>query len=159
MLSRPSDRGHTPFGDMFYSESPDMAYWGRHRFVMGTKHGWQKHQDRRRPDSDRDNRGLVALYHGVLTSCNGYVYSFGAALLDLDQPWKVIYRTAPYLPFAPNGLRVRGRCAECRVPVCGAHRRADRAYCHLLWCRRYRHWLVFGYVDEILAYLKDNSEV
>src|SRR3712207_6760509 len=24
MLSRPSDTGHTPFGDIFYSESPDM---------------------------------------------------------------------------------------------------------------------------------------
>jgi beta-1,4-mannooligosaccharide/beta-1,4-mannosyl-N-acetylglucosamine phosphorylase len=36
-------------------------------------------------------------YHGVLTSCNGFVYSFGAALLDLDQPWKVIYRSTSYL--------------------------------------------------------------
>ena len=37
MLSRPSDNGHTPFGDIFYSESPDMIYWGKHRFVMGAK--------------------------------------------------------------------------------------------------------------------------
>ncbi len=42
MLNRPSDTGHTPFGDIFYSESPDMVYWGRHRFVMGPKPGtWQ----------------------------------------------------------------------------------------------------------------------
>lgn len=34
MLSRPSDNGHTPFGDIFYSESPDMEFWGRHRHVM-----------------------------------------------------------------------------------------------------------------------------
>lgn len=34
MLSRPSDTGHTPFGDIFYSESPDLVYWGRHRHVM-----------------------------------------------------------------------------------------------------------------------------
>ena len=26
MLSRPSDSGHTPFGDIFLSESPDMTY-------------------------------------------------------------------------------------------------------------------------------------
>jgi beta-1,4-mannooligosaccharide/beta-1,4-mannosyl-N-acetylglucosamine phosphorylase len=37
------------------------------------------------------------IYHGVLTSCNGFVYSFGAALLDIEEPWKVIYRTRPYL--------------------------------------------------------------
>jgi beta-1,4-mannooligosaccharide/beta-1,4-mannosyl-N-acetylglucosamine phosphorylase len=35
MLSRPSDSGHTPFGDIFLSESPDMVYWGKHRHVMG----------------------------------------------------------------------------------------------------------------------------
>ena len=28
MLSRPSDNGHTPFGDIFYSESPDLTHWG-----------------------------------------------------------------------------------------------------------------------------------
>jgi hypothetical protein len=30
-----------------------------------------------------------------------------------------------------------------QLPVRGAHRRADRAYCHLLWRRRYRHWTGF----------------
>ena len=37
------------------------------------------------------------IYHGVLTSCNGFVYSMGAALLDLDEPWKVIARSRDYL--------------------------------------------------------------
>ena len=27
----------------------------------------------------------------------GYVYSAGAALLDLEQPWRVIHRAAPYI--------------------------------------------------------------
>ena len=35
MMSRPSDSGHTPFGVIFLSESPDMGYWGRHRHMMG----------------------------------------------------------------------------------------------------------------------------
>ncbi|MFW9843682.1 MAG: glycosylase, partial [Candidatus Thorarchaeota archaeon] len=30
MLNRPSDNGHTPFGDIYLSESPDMIYWGKH---------------------------------------------------------------------------------------------------------------------------------
>ena len=37
------------------------------------------------------------IYHGVLTSCNGFVYSMGAALLDLDEPWRVIARPSDYL--------------------------------------------------------------
>ena len=28
MLSRPSDSGHTPFGDIYVSYSPDMKFWG-----------------------------------------------------------------------------------------------------------------------------------
>ena len=37
MLSRPSDNGHTPFGDIYLSQSPDMIHWGEHRFVMGRR--------------------------------------------------------------------------------------------------------------------------
>ena len=65
---------------------------------MGTDRRLAEHQDRRRPDArSRPREGWLLIYHGVLTSCNGFVYSFGAALLDLEQPWKVIYRAAPYL--------------------------------------------------------------
>lgn len=34
MLSRPSDDGHTKFGDIFISESPDMIHWGNHKLLM-----------------------------------------------------------------------------------------------------------------------------
>jgi len=40
MLSRPSDNGHTPFGDIFLSESLDLIYWGKRRRVMGRGHEW-----------------------------------------------------------------------------------------------------------------------
>ena len=40
MLSRPSDSGHTPFGDIFLSESKDLEYWGHHRHVMGKSGRW-----------------------------------------------------------------------------------------------------------------------
>ena len=40
-------------------------------------------------------------YHGVLTSCNGFTYSIGAALLDKDEPWKVLHRADSYL-LAPH---------------------------------------------------------
>lgn len=97
MLSRPSDNGHTPFGDIYYSESPDMTHWGRHRHVMGTLGGWQATKIGAGPNPIETSEGWLLIYHGVLTSCNGFVYAFGAALLDLDEPWKVIARGAPYL--------------------------------------------------------------
>jgi beta-1,4-mannooligosaccharide/beta-1,4-mannosyl-N-acetylglucosamine phosphorylase len=97
MLSRPSDNGHTPFGDIFLSQSHDMIHWGRHRFVMGAAGGWQSTKIGAGPIPIETPEGWLLFYHGVLTSCNGFVYSYGAALLDLDQPWKVIRRGEPYL--------------------------------------------------------------
>ncbi len=98
MISRPSDTGHTPFGDIFYSESPDMVHWGRHRFVMGTRPWtWQSTKIGAGPTPIETTEGWLLIYHGVLTSCNGFVYSMGAALLDLDEPWKVIARAEPYM--------------------------------------------------------------
>ena len=98
MLSRPSDNGHTPFGDIFFSESPDLVHWGRHRHVMAPiPWTWESTKIGAGPTPIETPEGWLLIYHGVLTSCNGYVYSMGAALLDLDQPWKVIARSRDYL--------------------------------------------------------------
>ncbi len=102
LLSRPSDDGHTPFGDIFYSESPDLTHWGRHRHVMGTlAWTWQSTKVGAGPTPIETAHGWLLIYHGVLTSCNGFVYSMGAALLDLDEPWRVLARGRDYL-LAPH---------------------------------------------------------
>lgn len=98
MLSRPSDTGHTAFGDIFYSESPDYVYWGKHRHVMSRGDSpWQSTKVGAGPIPIETDEGWIMIYHGVLTSCNGYVYSFGVALLDIDKPWKVIKRSRDYI--------------------------------------------------------------
>ena len=103
MLSRPSDNGHTPFGDIFYSESPDMTYWGKHRHVMSPTSGWQGTKIGGGPIPIEIEEGWLIIYHGVLNSCNGFTYSAGVAILDKDEPWKVKYRTKPYI-IAPREL-------------------------------------------------------
>jgi beta-1,4-mannooligosaccharide/beta-1,4-mannosyl-N-acetylglucosamine phosphorylase len=159
MLSRPSDRGHTPFGDMFYSESPDLEYWGHHRFVMQPKGSWQSTKIGAGPIPIETSEGWLLFYHGVLTSCNGFEYSFGAALLDLDQPWKVLYRTAPYL-LGPSEMYERvGDTSNVVFPcaaLCDApsgriaiyYGGADTVVC-----------LAFAYIDDVVDFIKDNSEV
>lgn len=101
MLSRPSDNGHTPFGDIWLSQSPDLKYWGEHRFVMGTtpfeESAWQCTKIGAGPAPIETSEGWLLFYHGVLQSCNGFVYAMGAALLDIDDPSKVIARSKPYL--------------------------------------------------------------
>jgi beta-1,4-mannooligosaccharide/beta-1,4-mannosyl-N-acetylglucosamine phosphorylase len=98
MLSRPSDDGHTPFGDVFYSESPDLVHWGRHRHVLSTvPWTWQSTKVGAGPTPIETDEGWLVLYHGVLTSCNGFVYALGAALLGLEEPWRVVARGSRYL--------------------------------------------------------------
>jgi len=156
MLSRPSDNGHTPFGDIYYSESPDMTHWGRHRFVMGTLGGWQSTKIGAGPIPIETSEGWLLIYHGVITSCNGFVYSFGAALLDLEQPWKVIARGAPYLlaPQAPYERTgdVPNVAFPCAALVDGDTGRmaiyyggADTVVC-----------LAFAYVHEVVDFVKSN---
>ena len=159
MLSRPSDNGHTPFGDIYYSESPDLCFWGKHRYVMGTKGGWQSTKVGAGPIPIETDEGWLLCYHGVLTSCNGFVYSFGACLLDLDQPWKVLYRTEPYL-LSPQKLyeqvgdvpNVAFPCAALSDAETGRiaiyYGGADTVIC-----------LAFCDVNEVIDFVKHNSKV
>ena len=160
MVSRPSDTGHTPFGDIFYSESPDLIYWGKHRFVMGPKSWtWQSTKIGAGPTPIETTEGWLLFYHGVLTSCNGFVYSFGAALLDLEQPWKVIYRTAPYLMSPQTLYECVGDVPNVVFP-CAALTDADTGRIALYYgAADTVTGMAFGYVDEILDFLKANSDV
>jgi len=103
LLHRPSDMGHTAYGDIFLCSSPDLTFWGKHRRVMGRRQPWEGTKIGAGPVPIETPEGWLLIYHGVLTSCNGYVYAAGAALLDLDEPWRVLHRAAPYL-LAPREL-------------------------------------------------------
>jgi beta-1,4-mannooligosaccharide/beta-1,4-mannosyl-N-acetylglucosamine phosphorylase len=110
LLSRPSDPAHTPFGDIFVSESPDLVHWGRHRKVMsrGGPGWWQGVKIGPGAAPIETSEGWLLLYHGVSSTCNGFVYSFGAALLDLERPSKVLYRGRDYLLTPEEDYETRG---------------------------------------------------
>ena len=159
MVSRPSDNGHTPFGDIFYSESPDLNYWGRHRYVMGTANGWQSTKIGGGPTPIETKEGWLMIYHGVLNSCNGFVYSFGAALLDIDQPWKVKYRTGPYLMSPQTQYECMGDVPNVVFP-CAALCDAPTGRIALYYgAADTVTGLAFAQADELIAFVKDNSIV
>ncbi|MEI8094791.1 MAG: glycoside hydrolase family 130 protein [Spirochaetales bacterium] len=99
LLTRPSDSGHTPFGDIFLSESPDLVHWGRHRRVMtrGGSGWWQSVKIGAGTVPIETSEGWLLFYHGVSGTANGFVYSVGAALLDLETPSRVLLRSRDYL--------------------------------------------------------------
>lgn len=161
MLSRPSDNGHTPFGDIFYSESPDMCFWGRHRHVMSPApfevSAWQCLKIGAGPIPIETSEGWLLIYHGVLRSCNGYVYSFGAALLDLDQPWKVKYRTGPYLLSPQKTYECMGDVPNVTFPCAALHDPESDRIAIYYGCADTVTGLAFGHISEIVEFTKKNS--
>ncbi|MDR0553371.1 MAG: glycoside hydrolase family 130 protein [Treponema sp.] len=157
MYSRPSDSGHTPFGDIIYSESPDLLYWGRHRHVMKPLGGWQSTKIGAGPAPIETDEGWLLFYHGVLTSCNGFVYSFGAALLDLDKPWKVIARGAPYLLSPQTTYELTGDVPNVTFP-CTSLVDGDTGRLAIYYgCADTVTGLAFGYIDEVVDFVKQND--
>jgi beta-1,4-mannooligosaccharide/beta-1,4-mannosyl-N-acetylglucosamine phosphorylase len=158
MFSRPSDNTHTQFGDIFVSESPDLIHWGRHRHVMAPKGWtWEATKVGAGPTPIETPEGWLLIYHGVLTSCNGFVYSMGAALLDLDEPWKVIARSRDYI-LSPQVLYEQVGDVPNVVFPCAAlvdaptgrmtvyYGGADTVVC-----------LAHGYLPEIIDFVKTRS--
>ena len=158
MLNRPSDNGHTPFGDIFYSESPDMCFWGKHRHVMTTvDNSWQSTKVGAGPIPIETSEGWLMIYHGVLTSCNGYVYSCGAALLDIDKPWKVIARTKPYLISPQKEYECMGDVPNVVFP-CAALCDANTGRLAIYYgAADTVTGLAFAYVDGLIDFIKTNS--
>lgn len=159
MVSRPSDNGHTPFGDIFYSESPDMVYWGKHRHVMGTTVGWQSTKIGAGPIPIETSEGWLLIYHGVLTSCNGFVYSVGAALLDLDQPWKVLARTSPYILSPQTYYECVGDVPNVAFPCAALVDSATGRLALYYGGADTVTAVAFGYVQELVQFTKDNSSL
>jgi beta-1,4-mannooligosaccharide/beta-1,4-mannosyl-N-acetylglucosamine phosphorylase len=156
MLSRPSDDGHTPFGDVFYSESPDLCFWGRHRHVLGTvPNSWQSTKVGAGPVPIETPDGWLLIHHGVLTSCNGFVYAAGVALLDLDEPWRVVARAAPHVLAPETPYECVGDVPNVVFP-CAALRDGNRLAMYYgaadtVTC------LAFAYVDELVAFAREHD--
>ena len=155
MLSRPSDTGHTAFGDIFYSQSSDLEYWGHHRYVMGTtdfeKSGWQATKIGAGANPIETEDGWLIIYHGVLNTCNGFVYRMGCALLDLEQPWKVLKRTRSYI-LAPREIYETTGDVPNVVFPCTALTDADTGRIVIYYgCADTVTGLAFTTVDELMA--------
>ena len=161
ILSRPSDSGHTPFGEIILSHSKDLTYWGKHRPVMknGGSGWWQGTKIGAGPVPIETREGWLLFYHGVSGTCNGFVYSMGAALLDLDEPWKVRYRTRDYLLTPEKDYEISGFVPNVIFPCATLHDGATGRIAIYYGAADTYTAVAFTQVDGLLDYLKANSEV
>ena len=160
MMSRPSDSGHTPFGDIFISESPDMKYWGCHRHVMSRgNEWWESLKIGGGAAPIETSEGWLLFYHGVAGTCNGYVYSIGGAILDIDNPSKVKYRCENWLLTPEQWYEERGFVPNVCFPCATLHDPESGKIAVYYGAADSYVGLAFGHVDEIIDYIKNNSRV
>lgn len=155
MLSRPSDSGHTPFGDVFISESPDMTYWGRHRHVMGkNSEWWQNIKVGGGAAPIETSEGWLMFYHGVTGTCDGFIYSIGGAILDLDAPSRVIHRCSTFLLTPEEWYEERGFTQNVTFPCATLQDAATGRIALYYGAADTYVGLAFTTVDETVSYIK-----
>jgi beta-1,4-mannooligosaccharide/beta-1,4-mannosyl-N-acetylglucosamine phosphorylase len=164
ILSRPSDDGHTPFGDIYVSQSPDLCHWGMHRVVMrrgGEQHGnwWQRTKIGAGPIPIETADGWLMIYHGVMDTCNGFVYSIGAALLDLEEPWRVLYRTRDHLLTPETDYEITGHVPNVVFPCAAVHDQPTGRLAIYYGAADTHCCVAYAQLDELVAYVKQNSLV
>ncbi len=105
---------------MWISFSPDLRHWGDHGILLKARQGawWDAHKIGLSPQPLKTDRGWLILYHGVRTTASGSIYRLGLALLDLENPRRVLKRSSEWL-FSPRAMYERlGEVADVVFP-CG----------------------------------------
>ena len=99
---------HRPVGSVFgahmwISFSPDLTHWGDHRILLRARDGgwWDAQKIGLSPQPLKTDRGWLIMYHGVRITASGSIYRLGLALLDLENPRRVLKRSSEWL-FSPG---------------------------------------------------------
>ncbi len=158
MLSRPSDSGHTPFGDIFLSESPDLVYWGKHRHIMGKgNEWWESLKIGGGAAPIETDEGWLLFYHGVSGTCNGYVYSIGGAILDIENPSIVKYRCENFLITPEEWYEERGFVPNVCFPCAAICDPKDGRIAIYYGAADSYVALAFTRAEEIVSYIREHS--
>jgi predicted GH43/DUF377 family glycosyl hydrolase len=104
-LDRPFESGNN--GNIWISYSPDLVYWGRSECIMQSR-GFAWDQGKIGPGAPpiKTKEGWLIIYHGITPRVNAKIYKAGVALLDLEDPRKVIARGKEYI-MAPSEMYER----------------------------------------------------
>ncbi|MBS3825302.1 glycosidase [Candidatus Bipolaricaulota bacterium] len=106
LIHRPIVRGEQ---HVWISFSPDLTHWGDHEILLPRRSGWW--DDAKvglGPQPIKTRLGWLMLYHGVRETASGSLYRVGLALLDSDDPTKVIRRCDPWVLGPREDYEYRG---------------------------------------------------
>ena len=118
MLHRPSPPGFPP--GIWIAYSPDLVHWGGHRRIMRARGPgwWDAHRIGAGPPPLPTPEGWLLLYHGVRRITRQEVYRLGLALLDSEDPGRVLRRADAWV-LAPERTYERSGDVNNVVFPCG----------------------------------------
>jgi predicted GH43/DUF377 family glycosyl hydrolase len=105
---------------IWLSWSRDLRYWGDHTILLPAREGawWDAHKVGLCPPPLLTERGWLLLYHGVRVTAAGSIYRLGLALLDADQPNRLLARSTEWV-FGPDAPYERAGDVPDVVFPCG----------------------------------------
>jgi len=104
LIHRPIVRGQA---HMWISFSPDLKHWGDHQLLVHTRQGyWDGERVGLACQPLKTEHGWLVFYHGVRKTTAAQLYRLGLVLLDLDEPWRVLRRSAEWI-FGPEQIYER----------------------------------------------------
>jgi len=104
MIHRPVPAAQPPVpAHIWISFSPDLRHWGEHRILFKARTGawWDAHKIGLASPPLKTPEGWLVFYHGVKQMVGGDIYRVGLALLDLNDPTKVLRRSQEWI-FSPR---------------------------------------------------------
>ncbi|MBN1125492.1 MAG: hypothetical protein JXA82_10825 [Sedimentisphaerales bacterium] len=128
MLHRPITPATTE-AHVWMSFSPDLKHWGQHQEVLQARRGawWDARKIGLCTPPLQTPEGWLILYHGVRQTASGSIYRLGLALLDLEDPTKVIRRSEEWI-FGPSETYEREGDVDDVVFPCGWIVRDEQVY-------------------------------
>ena len=99
MLHRPKTEYGGARGEILLSRSEDLVSWSAPEQVMQPRAGawWDSGRIGIGPPPLRTEQGWLLVYHGVKQTVTGDLYRVGLALLDLDEPTRVLHRLPEWI--------------------------------------------------------------
>lgn len=105
LFHRPKTQYGGGRGEIMLSRSEDLVSWSAPEQVLQPRDGawWDSLRIGLGPPPLRTEHGWLLVYHGVKETVAGEVYRVGLALLDLDEPTRVLRRLPAWVltPVAP----------------------------------------------------------
>ena len=103
VIHRPIDANYGPGAHIWLSYSDDLTHWSDRRVVMNARQGgwWDGCKIGLAAPPMETAEGWLILYHGVRQTAAGSIYRLGLALLDLDNPERVLHRSDEWV-FGPT---------------------------------------------------------